>query len=358
MKKFFIILAVLLCAIPATAQYTWYHNPLNLSFAMLNDAFESAGRSDAVIEVDSAAFVIYKSTGGEWQLALYDSVGNKVFYVDTAGVLQSSNILPRTADTYDLGASGTEWDSAFVNILTATGINVDSLMKVDHIKANSADGLLLTDDGGNGISVEDGGNVSIWTAGSAQLLSVASATENAFVEIDGGSGDDAGIILQEGNVNKFLIRNDASRNSLSFYDYSISKDAVTIKEGGNVGIGTTEPSAQLDVSGDLEAEKFVSGTKTITASADDVDVSHATVLNCDTNGGNITIGGFVGGVDGQILHLYNSDTNDVILEDDEGTGNQDIKCASAADVTITAEGGVTLIYDGTDGVWRIIGIAQ
>ena len=30
---------------------------------------------------------------------------------------------------------------------------------------------------------------------------------------------------------------------------------------------------------------------------------------------------------------------------------------TGADVTITGEGGATLIYDGTDSVWRMIGIA-
>ncbi len=97
---------------------------------------------------------------------------------------------------------------------------------------------------------------------------------------------------------------------------------------------------------------------TITASADDVDVTNVSILNCDSNGGNITIGGFVGGEAGQILHLYNSDSNNIILEDDEGTGNQDIKTISGADITITAEGGSTLVYDGTDSIWRMISIGQ
>ena len=82
------------------------------------------------------------------------------------------------------------------------------------------------------------------------------------------------------------------------------------------------------------------------------------VLNCDTNGGHITIGGFTGGTAGQILYIYNSDANNIVIEDDEAGGSQDIKTSTGADVTITAEGGATLIYDGTDSIWRMIGLAQ
>lgn len=106
------------------------------------------------------------------------------------------------------------------------------------------------------------------------------------------------------------------------------------------------------------ALRYISARTTITTSSDSVDISGCSVLDCDSNVGHITIGGFVGGVEGQILHLYNSDVNNIILEDDEITGNQDIKTNTGSDITITAEGGATLIYDGTDGVWRMIGLAQ
>lgn len=97
-------------------------------------------------------------------------------------------------------------------------------------------------------------------------------------------------------------------------------------------------------------------TATVAASADDVDVANSVVLVCNTSGGSITIGGFLNGAIGAVLHLYNSSTNDITLEDDEGTGNQDIKTNTGADVTITAEGGATLVCDGS--LWYIVGIAQ
>ncbi len=98
------------------------------------------------------------------------------------------------------------------------------------------------------------------------------------------------------------------------------------------------------------------GLATITATADDVSIDSVFVLNVNTAGGNVTIGSFTGGVANQVLHIYNSATNNIILEDDEGTAGQDIKTNSAGDITITAEGGATLVCDGS--LWYIIGIAQ
>ncbi len=110
--------------------------------------------------------------------------------------------------------------------------------------------------------------------------------------------------------------------------------------------------SKLEVAGNVSV-----ATVTITTSSDAVAIGGGSILNVDTNSGHVTIGGFTGGVAGQILHIYNSDTNNVLIEDDEATGNQDIKTNTGADVTITAEGGVTLIYDGTDNIWRMIGAA-
>ena len=128
-------------------------------------------------------------------------------------------------------------------------------------------------------------------------------------------------------------------------------------DGGSEGI-QVDDNGNVTISDDCTAERYMSEVTTITAGGDDIDVGSCSVLNIDTAIANNTIGGFTNGTAGQILHLYNSAGNNVILEDDEGTGNQDIKTNTGADVTITAEGGATLIYDGTDGVWRIIGIAQ
>lgn len=86
------------------------------------------------------------------------------------------------------------------------------------------------------------------------------------------------------------------------------------------------------------------------APQDDVDVSNVNVLFIDASANAITIGGFVGGTNGHVLHIARIDhtLNDVTLENHEATGNQDIHLHAEADETLTDEhGGWTLVCDAT-----------
>ncbi|MBA7678617.1 hypothetical protein ES703_86895 [subsurface metagenome] len=82
------------------------------------------------------------------------------------------------------------------------------------------------------------------------------------------------------------------------------------------------------------------------------DVSGINVLFIDTTGNSVTIGGFIGGVVGQILHIIKTDEtggNFARLEDQEGTGNQDIFLHAGGDETLLAKyGGWCLICDGSN----------
>lgn len=97
----------------------------------------------------------------------------------------------------------------------------------------------------------------------------------------------------------------------------------------------------------LEALTFTTGP----AAQDDVDVAGIGVLFLDATANNITIGGFVGGVRGQVLHIAKIDdsANNVTLEEHEGGGNQDIHLHAEADETLINEhGGWILACDGND----------
>ena len=68
----------------------------------------------------------------------------------------------------------------------------------------------------------------------------------------------------------------------------------------------------------------------------------------DTSGGNVIVGGTVGGVDGQVLNVVVHDkTGNTTVENEEGTGNQDFFMHAGADEVLTAEyGGWVFINDG------------
>lgn len=97
-------------------------------------------------------------------------------------------------------------------------------------------------------------------------------------------------------------------------------------------------------------ERVSSGTKTVSASADDTNVSNVNTVFVDCSANDVVLGAFVGGVDGQVLHIVRlcAAVNNVTLEHNEGTGNQNIFLHRGEDETLTGEyGGWTLKCNGT-----------
>ncbi|MBA7617475.1 hypothetical protein ES703_24790 [subsurface metagenome] len=95
-----------------------------------------------------------------------------------------------------------------------------------------------------------------------------------------------------------------------------------------------------------------SGTKTHSAlgPTDDVDVADIGILFIDCSANDVTIGGFVGGIKGQVLRIAKTcaAAQDVTMEHEEGTGNQDMHLHAGGDETLRGEyGGWTLVCDGS-----------
>lgn len=87
------------------------------------------------------------------------------------------------------------------------------------------------------------------------------------------------------------------------------------------------------------------------APQDDVDVSNVNILFLDCAANNVVIGGFIGGINGQILNIARlcAAANDATLEHNEGTANQNIFLHKGADETLTGEyGGWNLACNGTN----------
>ena len=87
------------------------------------------------------------------------------------------------------------------------------------------------------------------------------------------------------------------------------------------------------------------------APQDSVDVSGINILFIDCSANDVVIGGFVGGVNGQRLYIARlcATANNVTLEHNEGTGNQNIFLHVGLDETLTGEyGGWMLVCNGTN----------
>ena len=144
-----------------------------------------------------------------------------------------------------------------------------------------------------------------------------------------------------------------SARNIIFNPIPSSVDIVmTFMGSSNVGVFKwMEDEDYFEFEDDVVVDGSISSsTKTITASADDTDVSGVNTLFIDSNAGNIVVGGLKGGITGQVLYVAVTDiSNDVTLENEEGiAGSQDLKMYDRADETIDNGGGWTMICDGTD----------
>lgn len=70
------------------------------------------------------------------------------------------------------------------------------------------------------------------------------------------------------------------------------------------------------------------------------------------------ITGLAGGASGRIVFLHNYGTNAIVLKDENASSATANRFALAADLTISPDRAVLLLYDGTSSRWRVIGGAS
>ena len=176
-------------------------------------------------------------------------------------------------------------------------------------------------------------------------------TNNTFVGMQAGHGTGAhnasgGVYLgyyagfYEHTSDRFFVDNQARTNQATARLSSLLYGAFS----------ATVASQFVTINGNLNVKHAInSGTITITAGTyDNLDVSGVNTVFVDTSGGNVIVGGTIGGVDGQVLNVVVHDkTGNTTVENEEGTGNQDFFLHAGADEVLTAEyGGWVFINDG------------
>jgi hypothetical protein len=126
------------------------------------------------------------------------------------------------------------------------------------IERNDFDGNIsfhTTTNGSGGLNerlrIDSSGNVGIGTTSPLDLLHIKSSTTDARMILDGASGFDAELKFYEDGNAKYTVGYDsASANFVIGTTNVDTNQRLVIDSSGNVGIGTSSPSAPLTLSGD------------------------------------------------------------------------------------------------------------
>jgi hypothetical protein len=126
---------------------------------------------------------------------------------------------------------------------------------------------------------------------------------------------------------------------------------------GSIGIATTSPNAKLDLNGDLALTKKLDYITAGVQNALDRQGASRIYINV---AGTVTLNGIAGGVDGLIIFLYTSSAATLIINNNDPAALSANRIAThtGTTVTITARGGVSMIYDTALSNWRIFGFAD
>lgn len=109
---------------------------------------------------------------------------------------------------------------------------------------------------------------------------------------------------------------------------------------------------EIQNSGNVDFKKAITLTKkTISSDSDNEDVAGIDILYVNTSGGNVVLGGLSNGVDGQLLFIIKTNAaNNLTIEHNEATGDQEFYTHDGLDLVLTSLGGSTFICDGIH--WR------
>ena len=154
----------------------------------------------------------------------------------------------------------------------------------------------------------------------------------------------------------FLDQGDVSEQCIQLSSDGVDRDVhlFTVNVTGAPAMDWLETADIFSLNKGLDVSAGAISSATLTLSAagptDNLDVSGVNAVFINTADNNVTLGGTVGGVDGQVLYIAVHDaTNNFTIENVEGTGNQDFYLHAGADETMTAEhGGWVFINMGGD----------
>ena len=197
------------------------------------------------------------------ELAVLDSATDAT--ADQGGIT-----LKGTTDKTILWSNATDsWDLS-ENLGIADGKYIFS----DKLRARDSAGLSLEDDGGNGIFIEDGGNIGINTTSPSDKLDIngnLSLSNNSKIRWKDSLGNPKDT-LRVDDKDELLISNNTTGNggNIIFRSKAGFGESMTIDADGNVGIGTTDPKVIHHISTATQTDNYA--VTRLTADSQQFDV--------------------------------------------------------------------------------------
>lgn len=295
----------------------------------------STGTGIYAAATDSMRFISAKASIGEFDFAA------------------NSDVTTRLAFTRNVGAAAATY--GYVGIDKTSGDTVTS-SGADDMVYRSTNGHTWGNNATQIMRLTSGGALTVGPANftGTQSLNGAVVTQNT-------SSTSTQYIYAKSGSNKASTYYDDATTSFNFYGYGLA--AVAGKFDTGTGAWTIGPTAGAVHTINGQFKYGVNSNATGGTYNDFALPAGSSVLKF-TNGGTLT--GITGGTDGKMIHIVNVLATTLTLQNGSiagvgGTGSSAanrILTGTGADVSITGEGGATLVYDGTDSRWRVIGIQQ
>jgi hypothetical protein len=211
---------------------------ITLNYHASNDTSASADGAGITIQdaVDASndATILWNATNDAFDFSHPITVDGTAIINGGIGVASTGTVLIRQrGDTYDDGIA-----------LTSSHANSARIYK----DANGKLHIYNTGGGVDDFVLDNVGSLGIGTANPSGRLHVSDVSD-FYVDVD---GTDSAIVFKEGDGNSWRIGNRANGDK-----FNITQDGTslgtdirfTIDDGGNVGIGTDDPTHKLDVNG-------------------------------------------------------------------------------------------------------------
>ncbi len=210
---------------------------------------------------------------------------------------------------------------------------------------------------GHGVSAEVGGAVAI--GGSESIMGGSRNTDAKGA--DAVAIGQSSLALGDNSIAIGRRAISANQGAIVFADSldadftSTANDQFLVRAAGGVGVNTIEPTAALDVNGNVAIRKgsdFSAGN----GSNNDINVGNFSFIRITGPSGVFTITGISGGSDGKVIILYNTTGQNMTIAHDSASSQpaNRIYTMTGANVTSTGQATAMFVYDTTASRWIMV----